>query len=262
LTIYYRCLGDTSAICGLAVCAHCERKLRIQTPKNFPTYYREDSHLRGYHDCPYSGQSIHAEDLDEQVADLIKSLKLTPTWEQDVRKLLHEEQDGPDSETERKEIRTMLRLMRDNYERGLYEGEEYQYWQKVNALKEKLELLNRIPEAAIDRAARTLLNLHDSWEWATKEECRLLVRTMIQEVGCDVGTKRIVWVKVKPDYEILFRLMDGLQSDAGRCYWIRGCGAAEEISDIGEELGQIATEVKIALPVSHNTLTSVEEYVQ
>ena len=32
--------------------------------------------------------------------------------------------------------------------------------QALSALKEKLELLNRIPEAVIDRAARTLLNLH------------------------------------------------------------------------------------------------------
>ena len=247
---------------GLAVCAHCGRRLRIQTPKNFPTYYREDSHLRGYHDCPYSGQSIHADKLDEQVAALIQSLKLTANWEEDVRKLVHDEQDRPDPETERKEIRTMLRLMRDNYERGMYEGEEYQYWQKVNALKEKLELLNRIPEAAIDRAARTLLNLHDSWEWATREERKMLVRTMIQEAGCDVGTKRIVWVKVNPDYEILFRLMEGLQPDAGRRYWIQENGAEVDIGDIGEELGQMETEVKIAFPVSHNTLTIVEEYVQ
>jgi hypothetical protein len=29
-------------------------------------------------------------------------------------------------------------------------------------LKENLELFNRIPEAVIDWAARTLLNLHDS----------------------------------------------------------------------------------------------------
>ena len=57
----------------------------------------------------------------------------------------------------------MLRLMRNNYERGLYEEEEYQYWQKVNALKEKLTC-SPIPELAIDRAARTLLNLHDSWD--------------------------------------------------------------------------------------------------
>jgi hypothetical protein len=129
-------------------------------------------------------------------------------------------------------------------------------------LKEKLELLNRIPEAAIERAARTLLNLHDSWEWATREERKMLVRTMIQEAGCDVGTKRIVWVKVNPDYEILFRLMDGLQPDAGRRYWIREYSAEEDIGDIGEELGQMETEVKIALPMSHNVLTSVEEYVK
>jgi len=212
-------------------------------------YSRTEQSAKNGHTCEVS-------------AALIQSLKLTATWEEDVRKLVHDERDGPDPETERKEIRTMLRLMRDNYERGMYEGEEYQYWQKVNALKEKLELLNRIPEAAIDRAARTLLNLHDSWEWATREERKMLVRTMIQEAGCDVGTKRIVWVKVNPDYEILFRLMDGLRPDAGRRYWIREYSAEEDISDIGEELGQMETEVKIAFPVSHDTLTIVEEYVQ
>jgi len=168
-----------------------------------------------------------------------------------VRKLLHNEQDRPDPKTERKEIRSMLRLMRENYERGLYEGEEYQYWQKVNALKEKLELLNRIPVATIDRAARTLLNLDDSWEWATREELKMLVRTMIQEAGCDVGTKCIVWVKVNPNYEILFRLMDGLHPDAGRRYWIREHSAEVDIGDIGEEMGQMVTEVKIAFPMSH-----------
>lgn len=167
-----------------------------------------------------------------------------------MRKLLHDEQSGPDPEAERKEIRTMLGLMRDNYERGLYEGEEYQYWQKVNSLKEKLELLNRIPEVAIERAARTLLNLHDSWEWATREERKMLVRAMIQEAGCDVGTKRIVWIKVNSDYEILFRLMDRLRPDAGRRYWIREHGAQGNIVDIGEEMRQKVTEVKIAFPVS------------
>jgi hypothetical protein len=102
-------------------------------------------------------------------------------------------------------------------------------------LKEKLELLNRIPEAAINRAAHTLLDLRKSWKWTTREERKMLVRTMIQEAGCDVGTKRIVWVKVNPDYEILFRLMDGLQPDAERRYWIREHGAEVDIVDIGEE---------------------------
>ncbi len=247
---------------SLAVCAHCGRRLRIQTPKNFPTYYREDSHLRGYYDCPYSGQSIHADDLDEQVATLVQSLKLTATWEQDVRKLHHEDEDGPDPEAERKEISTMMRLMRENYERGLYEGEEFQYWQKVNGLKEKLDLLNRVPESAIDKAARTLLDLRESWEWATKEERKMLVLTMIQEVGCDVGTKRSKWVKVSPDFEILFRLMDGLYPDTGRKYLIGIKEITEDNCDKEEDKGPTGVEVKISAPMSHNALTSVEEYLQ
>jgi hypothetical protein len=107
-----------------------------------------------------------------------------------------------------------------------------------------------------------LLNLHDNWEWAVREESKKLVRTMIQEVGCDVGSKHIVWVKVNPDYEILFRLMDGLQSDAGLRYWIREHGADVDIDDIGEEMRQTATKVKILPPMSNNCLATAEEYVQ
>jgi hypothetical protein len=116
--------------------------------------------------------------------ELVWSIRLPDNYEPIVRQMLNEQRTQVDPETERKEIRSMLRLMRDNYERGMYEREEYQYWQKVNCLKEKLDLLTRIPESAIERAAITLLNLHDSWEWATREERKMLVRTMIQEAGC------------------------------------------------------------------------------
>jgi hypothetical protein len=107
-----------------------------------------------------------------------------------------------------------------------------------------------------------LLNLRETWESTTKEERKMLLCTMVQEVGCDVGTKRIVWVKVRSDYEILFRLMDGLDAGAERRYWIREQDAEVDIGDIGEDIGQIATGVKIAFPMPHNVLTIVEEYVQ
>ena len=50
--------------------------------------------------------------------------------------------------------------------------------------------------------------------------------------------------------------------DDGRRYWIREQDAEGDIGDMGEELGQMATEVKIAFPVTHNVLTIAEEYVQ
>jgi len=62
----------------------------------------------------------------------------------------------------------------------------------------------------------------------------MLVCTMIQEAGCDVGTKRSVWVKINPDYEILFRLKDGLRADTGRRYWIREHGTEVDIGYMGE----------------------------
>jgi hypothetical protein len=108
------------------------------------------------------------------------------------------------------------RLMRENYERGLYAGKEYQYWQKVSALKEKLDLLSRLPEPAIERAARTLLDLCESWEWATKEERKDLARMMIQEVGVDVTANQVVWVKAHPDFDVLFQFLNNLRIDDRR----------------------------------------------
>ena len=113
----------------------CGRRLRIQTPKRGPTYYREDSHLRGYRDCADISQCVRAESIDTQVGELVQSLKLPANWEDAVRRLCQQQREGPDPETERKDIRNTIRLMRENYERGLYEGEEYQYWQKVSGLK-------------------------------------------------------------------------------------------------------------------------------
>jgi hypothetical protein len=66
-------------------------------------------------------------------------------------------------------------------------------------MKEKLALLDRVPEPAINRAARTLLDLRGSWEWATKEERKNLVRRMLVEIGSDVAQKRLLWVRARPE---------------------------------------------------------------
>ena len=85
----------------------------------------------------------------------------------------------------------MLRLIRENFEPGLYECEEFRYWQKVSALKEKLSLLERVTDTAINRAACTLLDLRETWENPTKEERKDLVHIMIPEVGLDDMERRI-----------------------------------------------------------------------
>jgi hypothetical protein len=66
-------------------------------------------------------------------------------------------------------------------------------------------------------------------------------------------------VKVNPDFDILFKLMDGLRADTGRRYWISEQGIEVNTCDMREDMGHTVTEVKIAFPMSHNTLTSAEE---
>jgi hypothetical protein len=152
--------------------------------------------------------------------------------------------------------------MRENYERGLYEGEEYQYWQKVSTLKEKLALLERVPEPAINRAAQTLLDLRETWENTTQEERRDLVHVMIHEVGVDMAAKRILWVKARPDYEPLFSILDGLRLEGERRYWIERREAEGNLCDIEVDTGQMSIGVEILLPMSHNILTIAEDYIK
>jgi hypothetical protein len=169
--------------------------------------------------------------------------------------MLDDRRERANPEAERKEIRGMLRLMRENFERWLYEGEEYQYWQKVSALKEKLALLERVPESAINRAARTLLDLRETWENTTKEERKDLVHVMIHEVSVDVAAKRVLCVKARPDYEPLFSILDGLHPDAERRYWIEHCEAEAENCEIEEDTGQMRVGVEIQLQMSDKTST-------
>jgi hypothetical protein len=204
---------------------------------------------------------MRADLIDDQVAELIRSIHLPDNWEPIVRQMLDNQRERADPEAERKEIRGMLRLMRDNFERGLYEGEEYQYWQKVSGLKEKLALLERVPEPALNRAARTLLDLRVTWESTTKEERKDLVHIMIQEVGVDVEIKRVLWVKARPDYEPLFSILDGLRLDADRRFWIESFVTPEDNCDVEEDTGQVSVGVEIVLQMSHNTLTRAEEYI-
>lgn len=79
--------------------------------------------------------------------------------------------------------------MRGNYERGLYKGEEYQYWQRISTLKHKLAIWEHVPKPAINHAAQTLFALRETWENTTQEQRMGLVYIMIQEVGVDMAAK-------------------------------------------------------------------------
>ena len=203
---------------GIIVCSQCGRRLRAQTPKGQSGYYREVSHFNGFRDCPDSHTSVRTQVIDDQIAYLIQSMRLPPDWEVEVRKMLQVKDGNPDPEIERKEIREQIRRMRASYEHGMYKEEEHVFWREVEALQERLSRLEQPQSDVINQAATTLLNLRDSWEKATPEERRELTQMMLQEVGCSVREKQIIWVKPRSGFEILFQLLSDLSLDDNGCF--------------------------------------------
>jgi len=108
---------------------------------------------------------------------------------------------------------------------------------------EKLTILDLVPEPAINRAARTFLDLGGSWEWATKEERKNLMRRMLVVIGCNVEEKSLLWVQARPEYEVLFQLLPSLQVDEEQWYWVDFSLAHGHNWDIKEDKGHMGVVV-------------------
>ena len=83
----------------------------------------------------------------------------------------------------------------------------------------------------------------------------MLAHSMLIEAGCDVAAKRILWVKVRPDYEPLFAILDGLHKDGDLRYWIEPFEAQADTRDIEVCTGQMGACVKTFPQMFHNALT-------
>ena len=87
-------------------------------------------------------------------------------------------------------------------------------------LRKGLDKLEHPQANAINRAAKTLLNLRNSWENATREAQRELAQMMLEEVGCSVVEKRVVWIKPRIGFEVLFQLVGHLQPAENGRFWL------------------------------------------
>jgi hypothetical protein len=60
----------------------------------------------------------------------------------------------------------------------------------------------------------------------TREEQRELVQIVLQQVGCDLETKKITWVKPGQGFEVLFQLIPALKPLEGDRFDIRDISAS------------------------------------
>ena len=86
---------------------------------------------------------------------------------------------------------------------------------------------------------------------------------LIARNGCRYDCyMRIVGVRACLNCEPLFSFLDGLRVSIRHSFWISEQSIEVDTCDMGEDMGHTVKEVKIAFQMSHNTLTSVKEYVQ
>jgi hypothetical protein len=72
----------------------------------------------------------------------------------------------------------------------------------------------------------------------------------------------VLWVRACLNCEPLFSFLDGLRVSIRHSFWMSEQSIEVNTCDMGEDLGHTVTEVKIAFPMSHNSLTIAEEHIQ
>ncbi len=72
----------------------------------------------------------------------------------------------------------------------------------------------------------------------------------------------ILWVRACLNFEPLYSFLDGLRVSIRHSIWMSEQSIEVNTCDMGKDLGHTVTEVKFAFPMSHNSLTRVEEYVK
>jgi hypothetical protein len=198
------------SLSGIITCKNCKKKMRAQSAKA-GRYYRDASRFSGIH-CLFSGRSVRADVVEEQISSLMESLILPDNWQASLQDILNSKKDGPDPLKEKSRIKSEIRRMREAFKRGLYESDEHSFWRDIEALQMQLEAVEQITPHEVRQAAVTLLGLQEAWDIATLDERKVLCQILLQDVVFDFVTNTIVSIRPKSEYAVLFQMVPALQA--------------------------------------------------
>jgi hypothetical protein len=130
--------------------------------------------------------------------------------------------DSVTEENEREKIRlkTEIRRMREGYKHGLYEGEEFVFWREIESMQAKLKVLEQVAHTDVTQAADSLIEIAKAWVQATPEERHELVMILFREIRYDFEKNRIVTIRPKPEYDLLFQFAKALKKGPGGLYYL------------------------------------------
>lgn len=135
-------------------------KLRPQTYKSGQRYYRCRAYEMGF-SCPQKG--VYAELLDDQVIEILKTLKPPKNWRETITASLGELLGEKDLQQRLSEIRTVIERMDTRWDHGFITDEQ-EYLRQRLELQQQLEQLTPVDKNDLERAVDLLDNFSAYWE--------------------------------------------------------------------------------------------------
>lgn len=205
---------------GVIHCAHCGRRMRAQSTVSGGRYYRESSRFGGIQ-CDYSGRSVRADDAEAVIDALVREMTLPEDWQESVKEMLDNDTVTEENECEKLRLKSEIRRMREGYKHGLYEGEEFVFWREIEGMQAKLKVLDQAQPKDVNKAADSLIEITKAWQHATLEEQQELVKIIFLEIRYDFEQNRLVTLRPKPEYDILFEFLDSVIKGEDGLYYLR-----------------------------------------
>jgi site-specific DNA recombinase len=206
----------------LVRCYHCGLRLVSQTSggkgrRGMPTQYYQCPARRRAVDCRAGGRYVPAEVIDDQVAELVKRLRLPEDWRERLEEMSQHREEKDQVEGKRRYLQGKLRRLRELYLDDDIGRPEYD--RRKADLKAQLDALQVPAQPAVEDAGETLETLGAEWAGAPKRYQHEMLKVIFESVSVDVSGQRLVCVKPHPPFVPLFR-MDGLEEREDGCFYL------------------------------------------
>ena len=175
-------------------------------------YYRCMAHKRGIN-CPAPRSRLREDALEKQVECIVRNLKLPPEWQDRVIQLYSSKDERETILREQKRLREKLRRLKYSYHE--VEISQNDYRKEKARTERKLASLHLPEQTRLGEVASLVQTLAASWDHATREERRDMIRLIFDGVYCDPAQKRLVVLQPNPDFIVLFREAGIIQEREG-----------------------------------------------
>lgn len=187
---------------GIARCSRCGQVLWC-SPSRKGRRYRDSSRLKQAR-CDMRYESVVADVIDEQVAELLQKLLLPEDWQQRLSERMGV-RDEPGAKARRQSALGRLARLRELYlegdmPRARYDAERGRLQADIERCEVELASVTFEPVA-------TLTAIQEAWPEATDEERARMAQLILEEVHIDIDAKEVLYVKPRAAMLPLFELV-------------------------------------------------------